>query len=32
MSNHYEPFFNRIDLDVIPSYVELPGYETFLLP
>ena len=24
MSNYYEPWFYRIDFDVIPSYIELP--------
>ena len=29
MSNTYEPCFYRINIDVIPSYIELPCYEYF---
>ena len=32
MSNYYEPFFYRIDFDVIPSYVELNFLVAQLFP
>ena len=29
MSNNYAPYFNRINLSIIPSYIELPCFYHF---